>query len=160
MDHPDSSSRRPWNTFVRHDHLNCPTSPSVSPKHLQSIKRANRIKTQDSAMHYVIGLQVDVTLGTGRCCLATTLTWVRLDWTWRYDTLVRHFMVECVGPCWYLVLYDRHRRIVGEVGVVEHLEHIITSNLSRSPQFVNWIKTYQASKTYPPLIINKLRNLI
>jgi len=47
---------------------------------------------------------------------------------------MRHFVVECVGPHWNLILQDGHRRIVGEVGVVQHLEHVVTSNLTRVPQ--------------------------
>lgn len=44
-------------------------------------------------------------------------TWVRPGGTGWYHAVVEELVVQGVGPAWGSVLVDRHRRVVGEVGV-------------------------------------------
>lgn len=61
-------------------------------------------------------------------------SWVRSGWTRWNHTVVEQFVVQGVGPAWWFVFIDGHGRVVGEVGVVQHLEHLISSHLK---QFVS-----------------------
>lgn len=47
----------------------------------------------------------------------------------RYHAVVEELVVQGVGPAGRSVLVDRHRRVVSEVRVPEHLEHVVASNL-------------------------------
>ncbi len=52
---------------------------------------------------------------------------------------MRHLVVHGVGKGRGLVLVDGHGGIVGEVGLVHHLEHVVTADLSRKIQeLVMW----------------------
>lgn len=54
--------------------------------------------------------------------------WVALSWA-RWDhAIVEDLVVESVRPAWWSVLIDRHRRVVREVEVVQHLEHPVAAN--------------------------------
>lgn len=55
-------------------------------------------------------------------------TGVALGGARRNHAVVEDLVVECVRPAGRPVLVDGHRRVVGEVGVVEHLEHLVAAN--------------------------------
>ena len=61
---------------------------------------------------------------------ATLLTRVGLLWAWWYDAVMGHLVVHGVGEVRRLVLVDGHGRVVGEVSLVHHLEHVVTADLS------------------------------
>lgn len=49
----------------------------------------------------------------------------------RWDhAVVEELVVEGVGPAGRPVLVDRHRRVVREVRVPQHFEHVVTADLS------------------------------
>ena len=44
---------------------------------------------------------------------------------------MRHLVVHGIGEGRGLVLVDGHGGVVGEVGLVHHLEHVVTADLSK-----------------------------
>ena len=59
------------------------------------------------------------------------ITWVRFFRTRRDHAVVRDLVVEGEGEGRRVVLVDGHGRVVGEVGLVHHLEHVVAANLPR-----------------------------
>lgn len=47
----------------------------------------------------------------------------------RYHAVVEELVVEGVGPAGRAVLVDRHRRVVREVRVPQHFEHVVAADL-------------------------------
>lgn len=67
------------------------------------------------------------------------LTGVRLGGARRNHAVVEKLVVQSVGEAGRFVLVNRHGRIIGEVGIVQHLEHFVASNLSilqKNQQFI------------------------
>lgn len=50
---------------------------------------------------------------------------------------MEQFVVESVGPAGRLVLVDGHGRVICEVGVVQHLEHLVSTNLKNKRMHLN-----------------------
>ena len=48
---------------------------------------------------------------------------------WRNHAVVEELVVQGVWPARGAVLVHRHRRVVGEVLVVQHLEHLVATDL-------------------------------
>lgn len=54
----------------------------------------------------------------------------------RDHAVVEEFVVEGVGPAGRSVLVDRHRRVVREVRLPQHFEHVVAADLKRAaPRF-------------------------
>ena len=66
-------------------------------------------------------------MATGRA-----LTWVRLFRTGWDHAVVGDLVVEGEGERRRVVLVDGHRRVVGKVGVVRHLEHVVATDLKKN----------------------------
>lgn len=50
---------------------------------------------------------------------------------------MEELVVQGVGPARRLVLVHGHGRVVGEVGVVQHLKHLVAADLvKKTPRFV------------------------
>lgn len=58
-------------------------------------------------------------------------TWEALGGTRGDHALMCHLIVECVGPQRGRILEDGHRRIIGKVCIIQHLEHFVASNLQK-----------------------------
>jgi hypothetical protein len=58
------------------------------------------------------------------------LTGVRLGGARRNHAVVEKLVVQSVGEAGWSVLVHGHGGIVCEVGIVQHLEHFVASNLS------------------------------
>lgn len=56
-------------------------------------------------------------------------SWIGSCGTGWDHAVVEELVVEGVGPAWRSVLVDRHRRVVSEVGVPQHFEHVVTADL-------------------------------
>jgi hypothetical protein len=54
--------------------------------------------------------------------------WIALGRAGRDHAVVEELVVECVRPAGWTVLVHRHRRVVSEVEVVQHLEHSVASD--------------------------------
>lgn len=63
--------------------------------------------------------------------LTLNLTGVRLGGARRNHAVVEELVIQGVGEAGRSVFVDGHGRIVSEVRVVQHLEHFISSNLSK-----------------------------
>ena len=55
--------------------------------------------------------------------------WVGPGGTGRDHAVVEELVVEGVRPAGRSILVDRHRGVVGEVRVPEHLEHVVSTDL-------------------------------
>uniref|UniRef100_A0A8D8ACU8 (northern house mosquito) hypothetical protein n=1 Tax=Culex pipiens TaxID=7175 RepID=A0A8D8ACU8_CULPI len=55
-------------------------------------------------------------------------TWITLGRAGRNHTVVEDLVVQRVRPAWRTVLVHRHGRVVREVEVVQHLEHLVASD--------------------------------
>jgi hypothetical protein len=58
------------------------------------------------------------------------ITWVRFFRAWRNHAVVSNFVVKSEWEGRRIVFVDWHGRVVGEVGLVHHLEHVVTADLS------------------------------
>lgn len=58
-------------------------------------------------------------------------SWIRSRGTGWYHTVVEELVIQRVRPAGRSVLIDGHGRIVREVCVPEHLEHIVTADLEK-----------------------------
>lgn len=47
---------------------------------------------------------------------------------WRNHAIMEEFVVERVWPAWWSVFVDRHRRVISEIEVVQHLKHSVSTN--------------------------------
>jgi hypothetical protein len=57
---------------------------------------------------------------------------------------VEDLVVERIRVARRLILVDRHRRVVGEVRIVQHLEHLVSADLQRT---VNLRKTKKGDES-------------
>lgn len=56
-------------------------------------------------------------------------SWIRSRGTGWYHTVVEEFVIQRVRPAGRSVLIDGHGRIICEVCVPEHLEHVVAADL-------------------------------
>lgn len=54
-------------------------------------------------------------------------TWITLSWARWNHAVVEDFVIERIRPAGRFILVHRHRRVIGEVEVVQHLEHFIAA---------------------------------
>lgn len=56
-------------------------------------------------------------------------TWIRSSWTRWNHAVVEEFIIQSVRPAGWSIFINRHRRVVGEVGVIQHFKHLVSTNL-------------------------------
>lgn len=54
--------------------------------------------------------------------------WITLCRAWWNHAIVEQFVIQGVRPAWWTVFVDRHRWIISEVEVMQHLEHSVSTN--------------------------------
>lgn len=55
--------------------------------------------------------------------------WIRPGGAGRYHAVVEQLVIQGVGPAGRSVLVNRHRRVVSEVRVPQHFEHVVPPDL-------------------------------